>query len=84
MKRWEAAFRLLGLGWYIGVCILLGVIGGLWLDNKFHSTPVFIIIGLLLGIVIAFYGVYRMVLPNFFFNNKKINSKDDKNDEGKS
>ena len=84
MKRWEAAFRLLGLGWYIGVCILLGVIGGLWLDNKFHSIPVFVIIGLLLGIVIAFYGVYRMVLPNFFFNNKKFNSKDDKNDEGKS
>lgn len=78
MKRWEAAFRLVGLGWYVGICIFLGVIGGLWLDNRLHSGPVFVIIGLLLGIIVAFYGVYKMILPNFakFDNNK--------DDEGKS
>jgi ATP synthase protein I len=78
MKRWEAAFRLVGLGWYVGACILLGVLGGLWLDNKLKSTPVFVLVGLLLGIVVAFYGVYKMIIPNFgkFDNNKK--------DEGKS
>jgi MFS-type transporter involved in bile tolerance (Atg22 family) len=74
MKRWEAAFRLVGLGWYVGACIFLGVAGGIWLDNKLKST-VFVIAGLILGIVIAFYGVYRMILPNF--SNKKGN-------EGKS
>lgn len=74
MKRWEVAFRLVGVGWYVGACIFLGVAGGIWLDNKFKST-VFVIAGLILGIVIAFYGVYRMILPNF--NNKKGN-------EGKS
>ena len=73
MKRWEAAFRLVGLGWYIGICIFLGIIGGIWLDNKLNSRPVFVIVGLLLGIVIAFYGVYKMILPNFgkFDNNNK-------------
>ena len=76
MNRWEAAFRLVGLGWYVGICIFLGVIGGIWLDNRLNSRPVFVIIGLILGIVIAFYGVYRMILPNFYFNNK--------NKEGKS
>ena len=76
MKRWEAAFRLVGLGWYVGICIFLGVIGGIWLDNRLNSRPVFVIVGLILGIVIAFYGVYRMILPNFYFNNK--------NKEGKS
>ena len=76
MKRWEAAFRLLGLGWYVGICIFLGVIGGLWLDNKLDSKPVFVIVGLLLGIIVAFYGVYKMVLPNFGnFNNKKDEDK---------
>ena len=73
MKRWEAAFRLVGLGWYVGICIFLGVIGGLWLDKRLHSSPAFVIVGLLLGIVIAFYGVYRMILPNigFSYENKE-------------
>ena len=75
MKRWEVAFRLVGLGWYVGACILLGVIGGIWLDNKLNSKPILVIVGLIVGIIIAFYGVYRMILPNF--NNKKRN-------EGKS
>jgi len=64
MNRWEKALRLVGLGWYIGVCIVLGILGGLWLDDRLHTTPIMLIIGLLLGIFIAFFGVYRMVLPN--------------------
>ncbi len=52
------------MGWYIGVCIILGVLGGLWLDNKFSTRPLFVIIGLILGIFVAFYGVYRMILPS--------------------
>ena len=58
------------MGWYIGGCIVLGVLGGLWLDNKFNTAPVLVIVGLLLGITVAFYGVYRMILPNI---NKKQN-----------
>ena len=75
MKRWEVAFRLVGLGWYVGACIFLGVVGGVWLDNKLNTKPILVIVGLIVGIIIAFYGVYRMILPNF--NNKKQN-------EGKS
>ncbi len=63
MKRWEAALRLVGMGWYVGICILLGVLGGLWLDNKFGTKPILTIVGLILGVVVAFYGVYRMLLP---------------------
>ncbi len=64
MSRWAAAFRLIGVGWYIGGCIVLGVVGGLWLDNKFNTEPILVIVGLILGVIIAFYGVYRMILPN--------------------
>jgi len=64
MNRWIAAFRLIGVGWYIGGCIVLGVVGGLWLDNKFNTEPILAIVGLILGVIIAFYGVYRMILPN--------------------
>jgi F0F1-type ATP synthase assembly protein I len=64
MNRWIAAFRLIGVGWYIGGCIVLGVVGGRWLDNKFNTEPILAIVGLILGVIIAFYGVYRMILPN--------------------
>ena len=77
MKRLEAAFRLLGMGWYVGASIFLGVVGGLWLDKKLHSSPAFVIVGLLLGIVVAFYGVYKMILPNIYkYNNNNDNSSD--------
>ena len=63
MKRWVAALRFIGIGWYIGICIVLGVIGGLWLDSKFNTKPFLVIVGLILGIIVAFHGVYRMLLP---------------------
>jgi len=63
MFRWQAALRLIGVGWFIGISILLGVLAGLWLDGKFNTKPLFVIVGLILGVVIAFYGVYRMLLP---------------------
>ena len=64
MFRWQAALRLMGVGWFIGGCILLGVLGGLWLDSKFNTSPILVIVGLIVGVGIAFYGVYRMILPN--------------------
>ena len=63
MGRWEAALRFIGVGWFIGISILLGVLGGLWLDRKFGTEPILVIAGLILGLVVAFYGVYRMLLP---------------------
>jgi ATP synthase protein I len=63
MRRWEAALRFIGVGWFIGVSILLGVGGGLWLDNKFGTRPILVIVGLIFGLLVAFYGVYRMLLP---------------------
>ena len=52
------------MGRYIGVCIVLGVLAGLWLDNKFNTKPWLVIAGLILGVFLAFYGVYRMIRPN--------------------
>jgi len=63
MSRWVAALRLTGVGFYIGGCILLGTLGGLWLDNKLDTKPVFMLIGLVLGIIVAVFGVYQMLRP---------------------
>jgi F0F1-type ATP synthase assembly protein I len=59
----------MGVGFFVGGSILLGVVAGLWLDNKLNSAPIWVIVGLFLGLVIAFYGVYRMLLP--FMDNKQ-------------
>jgi len=56
------ALRLTGVGFFIGGSIVLGIIGGRWLDSKLDMN-LFWIIGLILGIVVAFYGVYQMILP---------------------
>jgi ATP synthase protein I len=63
MRRWGAALRFIGVGWFIGISIVGGVFGGLWLDDKFGTSPILVIAGLILGLVVAFYGVYRMLLP---------------------
>jgi len=74
MTRWVAALRLVGVGFFVGGSILLGVLAGLWLDNKLNSAPIWVIVGLFLGLVIAFYGVYRMLLPFMGNNRDKENS----------
>ena len=63
MPRWVVALRLLGVGFFIGGCIVLGVVAGLWIDGRLGTEPVFMIAGLILGIVVAFYGVYQMIRP---------------------
>ena len=69
MSRWVEAMRLAGVGFFIGACILLGTFGGLWLDGKLNTKPVFMIIGLVVGLVVAAYGVYQMLRP--LWSNKK-------------
>jgi len=73
MKRWQAPLQLLGIGWFIALCIVLGVLGGIWLDGKTSAKPLWTILGLILGVVIAFTGAYRMIVP---YINKKNNRKD--------
>ncbi|MBA7675806.1 hypothetical protein ES703_84044 [subsurface metagenome] len=63
MGRWVIALRLVGVGFFIGGSILLGVIAGLWLDSKLNTEPILVIVGLFLGIAVAVYGVYQMLLP---------------------
>ena len=74
MARWIAALRLTGVGFFIGGSILLGLFAGLWIDNKLDTEPVFMLIGLALGIIIAGFGVYQMLIPILKNNQDKENS----------
>ena len=61
--------QLVGVGWYVATSIIVGLFGGLWLDRKLDTLPVFTLTGVVLGTVLAFYGMYKMVLP--LLNNKE-------------
>ena len=64
MPQWVAtALRLTGLGWFVAVCIVLGILGGLWLGNVTGQVALLVLVGTVLGSVVAFYGVYRMIIP---------------------
>jgi len=73
MNRWGAAVRLVGVGFYIGISIVLGVLAGLWLDKRL-GTGYLVIIGLFCGIFVAGYGVYRLLIPFLDDRNKKGDS----------
>lgn len=45
--------------------ILIGIFSGRWLDRTFETAPIFMIIGLLLGLATGVYAVVRL-LQHFF------------------
>ena len=57
-----ALFRLMGIGWYVALCIGGGALGGMFLDGIFGSKPALTLLGLGLGLVLAFWGMYRMLV----------------------
>jgi ATP synthase protein I len=76
---WLSMLPLMGMGFYIAIAVLLGIWGGHWLDGKLNTGPLWLIIGLILGIAVAALGVYNMLKP-FIESAKKSdnNSKKDK------
>ena len=63
MDRWALAARFIGIGWYIGISIVGGILLGIWLDNKLNTTLIFTLVGLFLGLAVAGLGTYHMVSP---------------------
>ena len=55
------AFASLGLELVVTVVLL--TYGGYWLDDRLGTLPVFVLIGVFLGMAVGFYNVFRRVLP---------------------
>ena len=51
-----------GLGFSAVGSLLVGILGGMFLDSTLHTSPLFLIIGILLGLAAALLGVYRLVM----------------------
>lgn len=56
--------KYLDLGLQLAIAVGLGFFLGYWLDSKIGTTPLFIIIGVLLGATAGFLTIYRTVYPN--------------------
>ena len=65
MDKLPSALRLIGIGWYFALCIVLGLLGGRWLDGKTDLDPLFTLVGLLFGLTLALYGGLRMLMEVF-------------------
>ena len=63
VRKWAVAGRLIGIGWYIGLCIAGGIYGGRWLDERLDTKIIFTLVGLFLGLAVAFWGTYRLLSP---------------------
>jgi len=56
-------FHLLGVGWYFATCIILDVFIGHWVDGRTGLEPIFTLVGIFLGLAIAFVGGIRLLQP---------------------
>lgn len=50
-------------GLRFALSIVIGAGGGYWLDMKINTKPVFLILGLILGVTSGFLALYRSVYP---------------------
>ncbi|MDP6824023.1 MAG: AtpZ/AtpI family protein [Dehalococcoidia bacterium] len=57
----ELLARLMGAGWAVALSIAGGAGGGFWLDGQFDTSPVLTLVGLAIGIVVAFAGMIRIL-----------------------
>ena len=49
------------IGFIILVTTLAGALGGHWIDGQLHTSPLFILVGLLAGLAIGAQAVYRLI-----------------------
>lgn len=54
-------YKYLATGLRFGGAIVMFVLGGLWLDGRLHTRPLFIIVGTLLGAGLGFLSVWREI-----------------------
>ena len=71
------AKRLAGMGMELAGTVTVACLLGIWIDHKFDTSPVWIVICSLLGIVGGLYNMLRQSVHGLF-PNKGVSVKDDK------
>ncbi|HDL18885.1 MAG TPA: AtpZ/AtpI family protein [Bacteroidetes bacterium] len=75
-KKWQQSIRQIGpyfdLGLRLTVAMVFGLFGGLWLDRKIHTIPLFLIIGIFAGALSGFWSIYKTI----YMKNKTKDDRD--------
>ncbi|MGZ0051732.1 AtpZ/AtpI family protein [Brevibacillus gelatini] len=58
---WRAITLVTLIGVDMAVCVIAGVLLGKYLDGLFATNPLFLMVGLLAGLGIGVYSVYRII-----------------------
>ncbi|MQG57872.1 MAG: AtpZ/AtpI family protein [SAR202 cluster bacterium] len=61
-RKMELALRLLGIGWFVAICIGGGAVGGYMLDRQLELSPLMTLLGIGGGIALAVTGMVRMLM----------------------
>lgn len=78
MKKREALSLAMNLGWTMLFSLLIPLLGGIWLDRKLDTLPLFTLVGMGLGILAATLGVARIAIRSF----RSITAEADEQAEG--
>ena len=62
MDRLPPTVRLTGLGFYLALCIIGGVFGGVQLDGLLDTGRLFTVLGLFLGLALGLGGSFILLL----------------------
>jgi F0F1-type ATP synthase assembly protein I len=62
MQKLPQTMRLMGLGWYVALSIIGGIGGGVLVDGWLGTEPIFTLIGLFGGLLLAFWGGYFLLM----------------------
>lgn len=53
--------KYLNIGFYLVTPLLVGVLGGAYADGRFHSKPIGVTVGIIIGAVGTFYNLFKLV-----------------------
>lgn len=59
----QKAAPYLSLGWNFALTMGVGTAIGYWLDRRLKTSPYLLLAGMALGLLAAFVGFFRVVLP---------------------
>ena len=54
--------RLIGIGFYIGMSIVVGTLGGAQVDKMLDTGKLFTVVGLAIGLALALYGAFQQLM----------------------
>lgn len=63
-KERSALALAVSIGFAIAAPLTFFVIGGVWLDSTLNTRPIFILIGILLGLGSSGYYMWRLISPS--------------------